>query len=355
MTPAPASAASGGGVAAVPRAVRLASVLLALAAGLVISACGSSAGARVTAPRAARLARWTAFASVRRPLDVAGPRADGSLVLATDGRLSLLGPTGGVAAFPAHTGAGYRSPGGEEPYVTLSPGGCYGTGTVYALRLTQGRGVVAIGHDGGVRRVARLRVPGLLDGIAFDRTGAFGHRLLVTSNAGDTTTVLAIDCGGRVATITRRAPRVEGGITVAPATFGRFAGDLIASSETSGQVFAITPWGTSRLVAQSGLPHGGDIGVESEGFVPGDRRADAFVADRATLGNRHPGDDVVLRIRAGALRRAGVSPGDLLVSTEGGALTDAISCSAAACRTRLVALGPTVAHGEGHIAFARSR
>jgi hypothetical protein len=76
--------------------------------------------------------------------------------------------------------------------------------------------------------------------------------------------------------------------------------------------------------------------------------------DRSTAGNRHPGDDAVLTLRAAALRAAGVRPGDLLVSTEGGALTDAISCSSAGCRTWLVGQGPAIAHGEGHIACARS-
>jgi hypothetical protein len=274
------------------------------------------------------------------------------LVLAGNARLSLLTPAGRVTPFASGPG-GYRSPGGEEPYIALSPGGCYGNGVVYGLRLTAGRGVVAISASDTVRRFATLGVPGLIDGITFDRTGGFAHRLLVTSNAGARTAVEAIDCRGMVSTITRSAPRVEGGIAVAPSTFGRFAGDLIAPSESSGLVYAITPQGKSHLLANSDVPHGGDIGVERQGFVPHDPRAGAFLADRFTPGNRHPGDDAVLRILAGELRKAGVRPGDLLVSTEGGALTDAITCSATACRTRLVAQGPAIAHGEGHIAFAR--
>ncbi len=55
------------------------------------------------------------------------------------------------------------------------------------------------------------------------------------------------------------------------------------------------------------------------------------------------------------LRAAGARPGDLLVATEAGALTDAISCTAKGCRVRLVAVGPTIAHAEGHIAFALTR
>jgi hypothetical protein len=204
-----------------------------------------------------------------------------------------------------------------------------------------------------VRRFATLAAPGLIDGIAFDSTGGFGHRLLVTINAGARTAVDAIGCGGGVTTITRTAPRVEGGVAVAPKSFGRFAGDLIAPSETSGKIFAVTPTGRSLLVANAGLPHGNDIGVESEGFVPSGS-ADALVADRLTPGNPHPGDDVVLRLPGAALRAAGVRPGDLLVATEGGGLTEAVSCSAAGCRVRLVAQAPSAAHIEGHIAFSRS-
>jgi hypothetical protein len=104
------------------------------------------------------------------------------------------------------------------------------------------------------------------------------------------------------------------------------------------------------LVARSGLPHGGDIGVESEGFVPRGAGWSALLADRLTPGNPHPGDDVVLRLRVASL---GVRAGDLLVATEGGALTAAVRCGRAGCSVRHVAAGPAIAHAEGHIAFAR--
>lgn len=113
--------------------------------------------------------------------------------------------------------------------------------------------------------------------------------------------------------------------------------------------------GDVPLVAHSRLPHGNDIGVESEAFIPRSGGLDALLADRLTPGNCHPGDDLVLRIRAGALRAAGTRAGDLLVATEGGALTDAISCSTNGCRLRLVAVGPPIAHAEGHISFAETR
>jgi hypothetical protein len=281
---------------------------------------------------------------VGTPLDVVGPRHDGAIVLAAAGRLWLLERSGRVRRFaPA-----YKSPGGEEPYVALSRGGCFGRDTVYAIRLAAPRGVTAITAAGHVRRFASINAPGLIDGVAF----GFGGRLLVTVEAGARTTVEAIDCRGHVRAITRRAPRMEGGIAVAPPSFGRFAGDLVGSDEQTGLIWAVTPAGRSALVARSGLHHGGDIGVESEGFVPAGAGWDALLADRRTPGNPHPGDDVVLRLPVASLA---VRAGELLVATEGGALTDAVACGRTRCSVREVAAGPTIAHAEGHIAFARWR
>jgi hypothetical protein len=318
-------------------------------AGVSLAGCGAAADGEPTAQGSAGLAHWTRFVHAARPLDLAGPRANGSLVLAAHGRLELVSPNGAMTPYaPA-----YRSAGGEEPYITLSRSGCFGAGSVYVIRLAKPRGILQVSARGSVRRFATSTAGGLIDGITFDATGGFGHRLLVTINHGSSTTVNAIDCRGRVATITATAPRVEGGIAVAPRTFGRFAGDLIAPDENGGRVFAITPGGESHLLAVSGLPHGGDIGVESEGFVPNDPRARAILADRLTPGNRHPGDDVLLELGPAALRAAGARPGDLLVATEGGARTDDIRCSQAGCTVRHVADGPPEAHAEGHIAFVR--
>jgi hypothetical protein len=331
------------------RRPQLRTVLLALLA-IATVACGSTASGMLRGRSARVRAQWRDYVHVRRPLDLAGPRSDGSLVLAADGRLWQLLRSRRVEPFAT----GYQSPGGEEPYIALAePGrkGCsFGTGAVYALRLRAPRGVVKISPSGQVRRFVALTAPGLIDGIAFDGTGRFGHRLLVTINAGARTTVVAISCHGAVSTITRRAPRVEGGIAVAPRRFGRFAGDLIAPDETGGRIFAITPRGASRLVADSGLPHGNDVGVESETFIPDLQHYSVLVADRLTPGNRHPGDDELLQIGSAALRRAGVPSGALLVASEGGAHTDAISCRTGGCQVRHVADGPAIAHLEGHIA-----
>jgi hypothetical protein len=323
-----------------------------LVAGALLVGCGSAADPKTSAPRAAKLARWHEILPSPRPLDLASARLGRTVVMEAAGRLWLVTFPGAPRAIDPR----YRSPGGEEPYIAIPASthrGCsFGGGTIYAIKLTAPRGIWRIGPRGELRRFASITAGGLIDGVAFDETGAFGYRLLVTINHGQTTTVDALDCRGRVSTLTTDAPRVEGGIAVAPSTFGRFAGDLIAPDETGGRVFAISPVGRAALLANSGLPHGGDIGVESEGFVP-HGYTNALLADRLTPGNRHPGDDVLLELSAGALRSVAVRPGDLLVATEGGAKADDIRCGASRCTVRHVADGPPEAHAEGHIAFVR--
>jgi hypothetical protein len=305
---------------------------------------------------AAKLLTWAGRHHVRGVVDLSSPRADRSLVVAAAGKLQLLAPGGGLSPFAPR----YAAPPGLEPYVALSSAqrvndaGCrFPPDSVYALRLNHGDGVTVVDARGRVRRFARLAPRGLENGITFDQTGRFGHRLLVTSTASGATTVYAIDCRGRVRLLTRRAPRVEGGIAVAPSTFGRFAGDLIAPGEVAGTIYAITPTGRWGVVRQSGLPHGQDVGVESEGFVPA-HFTEALVADRRTPGNRHPGDDLILGLSRTALSGAGVRSGDLLVVTEGGARTIAVRCGMGGCRVRHVADGPRIAHIEGHVVFSRA-
>jgi hypothetical protein len=320
-------------------------------------AAAASAAAASAPATAAGLLTWTGRRHVRGVVDLSSPRPDGSIVIAAAGKLDVLTPGGRVTPFAP----GYAAPPGLEPYIALSSGrrvagaGCrFPVGSLYALRLNHGDGVTVVDAGGRARRFARLPRRGLEDGIAFDTTGRFGHRLLITSGAKGTTTVYAIDCRGRVAVLTRHAPRVEGGIGVAPRTFGRFAGDLIGPDELSGQIYAITPAGRASVVAQSGLPHGQDVGVESEGFVPA-RFGDALVADRRTRRNRHPGDDLILRLSHAELASAGVARGDLLAVSEGGAQTIAVRCAGRTCRVRHVADGPAVAHIEGHVVFSPAR
>src|SRR5579859_2004605 len=236
--------------------------------GILAVGCGGATARTVASTRPQQLALWTPYVHVNTPIDVVGPRRGGAMVVAANGRLWLLSPSGALRGFAPS----YHSNPGLEAYVAMTGfghAGCsFGADTTYAISFGKPRGVVAVDRQGRVRPFATIAAPGLIDGIAFDETGRFGHRLLLATTHGPQTTIDAVDCHGAVNTITTRAHRVEGGIAVAPSTFGRFAGDLIASDELGGGIYAITPVGRDVLVAASGQPHGGDTGVESEAFLP---------------------------------------------------------------------------------------
>ena len=317
---------------------------------------GSAAGSSPAA--APLLAHWVPYRHLPGVVDIAGPRGDGSFSLAAAGRLYLLDRSGVVRPF-ARGRSGYSTARGPEPYITMAgravnPGsGCsFRSDTTFAIEPSQSPGVISVDGHGRAHRFADLPSGARPNGISFDSVGRFGHRLLVSSAHQGGTTVFALDCRGTLSTITANAPVIEGGMMVAPASFGSFGGDLIAPDEGSGRVFAVTPKGRTTLVARSPLPSGQDIGVESAGFVPKSfgRRGMAFLADRFSRGNPHPGTNNLLRLPGSELIKAGVRPGDLLVAGEGGAQTIFVRCSNT-CTVRHIADGPAVAHAEGHIAF----
>lgn len=301
------------------------------------------------------VALWEAWARLDGVFDVVGPMSGDRLVLAGAAGLAVLEP-GGVVS-PLSPPPGFVPwPVGSEAYIAASPGlhvagaGCdFPAGELYGLQT---------GTPGAVQRItATFARPGFatvkgvegLNGIAFDTTGRFGHRLLVSGPSHGRTVVAAIDCRGDTEIITRDAPPLEGGLAVAPAGFGRYGGDLIAPDELSGAILAIDPSGRSEVIAGSGLPAGGDIGVEGVGFVPrGFQNGFVYFADRVSPGNPHPGTDHLLRLPGAALLAAGVKAGDLLAATEGGAGVVSVRCGLTCQVTQVVAATPA-AHGEGHL------
>ncbi len=293
-------------------------VILGLALGLASTACSGGsppaapAGASSSAPAVSSaaagpvvLARWTPFRHVRAVVDLTQPRQDGRLTVAAAGRLALLGGAGQAVPFAQGNG-GYSTTPGTEPYIALASGAAvagascaFTRDTVYALEPGKQRGVIAVNPQGQAGQVVSL--PGVSPtGIVFDDTGRFGHRLLVTQY------------------------------------HERF-----------------TRYRKEHGPSGSPLPSGGDIGVESAAFVPADFTRDwgAYLADRVSPGNPHPGTDSVLALSGADLLIAGVAPGDLLVASEGGAQTVAVRC-AATCTLRHVADGPAPSHAEGHIVIA---
>ena len=321
------------------------------------------AGTIGVATAAAASPTWQSWQHLPGVFDLAGPRSDGRLVAAAGGRLFLVSSDGTMTPFAEGSG-GYRVASGPEAYIDVSPGlrvsgaGCsFMPDDVFAIRPTAQLGITRVDAQGHASNFVNISGVDSLNGIVFDRVGRFDHRLIVTGPHNQHTTILAIDCKGGVVTITDGAPPVEGGLAAAPSTFGSHGGDLIAPDENSGAVWTISAAGRAQLLVASEIPHGGDIGVESAGFVPPGFIAGggfAYVADRATANNPHPGTDTILRMPAGVLGPAGARDGDLLIAAEGGAVAIDVSCDTS-CRARTIVPTGTSAHVEGHLVIVANQ
>ena len=301
---------------------------------------------------------WQPVAKIAGVVDVGGPRADGWLVVMGAGKLWLVDPLGAATPYPGTYGDDRTA----EAYLALVPqlppaaststAGCsFQSGDVYVLRLHAPLGLNRVDAHG--QKSAFASIPNVtgLSGITYDTGGSFGYRILVTGTAGaGKSEVAAIDCAGTVSVITRAAPTVEGGLEIAPRSFGAFGGMLIAPDELSGNIYAIGADGTSRTVVASGLPKGADIGVEAVGFVPHGWHGSLYYADRLTKGNPHPGTDNLLALTSGSFTGLGVQEGDLLSVTEGGATLIDVRCTAS-CTVQTLIASATRAHGEGHLVF----
>jgi hypothetical protein len=277
-------------------------------------------------------------------------------VVSAKDRLFLLQPGGALEPFAT----GYTAGQGGEPYAALAldrraPGKrcSFHRDDVFVLDASGTPGVFRVTANGRVLRFAELAKGVFPSGIAFDGVGRFGYRVLVTTVVNEKTTLYAFDCLGKPTVIARDVARVEGGIVVAPRTFGRFGGSLIAADEKSGKIFAFGPGGAVRLIAKPTLPAGADIGVESLGFVPPGFAANGagYVADLTAPGSPTVGTESVLVLRGPDLAAAALKPGELVALTEGGGTTVAVRCTQR-CTVRQVATGPGATHGEGHISFA---
>jgi len=304
---------------------------------------------------------WEQWKSVQGVFDLGGPRADGSLVVAGSAALYTLTPAGDLTPFARGPG-GYREDPSAEAYFALSPGqkvasaGCtFGRDDIFILRLHTPIGITRVDKSGeATGSFTNLALPSL-NGVAFDTVGSFDHRLIATGSTNGKMQVVAVDCAGATQVITSVAPTLEGGIAVAPTNFGSFGGYLIAPDELSGVIWAISPQGNASKVVDSGLPKGGDIGVESVGFVPPGFAKGGYLyySDRKTPGNPHPGTDSVLRMSSADLMGAGVEEGDMLAVTEGGATMIDVRCDPT-CHVSVVVGAPSTAHGEGHLVFTLS-
>ena len=131
-----------------------------LAAGLAAIALAACGGGAAPGPRPP--ASWAVFRHLPGVVDLAGPRADGSFLVAAAGRLFTLERGGALRPF-ARGADGYQTALGTEPYLTLA--GSYqdrgnhcsfGINTAFALEPGSRPGVIMIGPQGRARRFASL-------------------------------------------------------------------------------------------------------------------------------------------------------------------------------------------------------
>lgn len=331
---------------------------LLLAAAVALS--GLLAPARAMAPAQAQVAApapWEQWRRLPGVVDIAGPRADGTLVAAAGGKLHTVARDGTISPF-----SDYATDPSPESYIAMVPADrpraaapaadeCrFDAGDVFALELSS-LGVMRVSAAGTASLFAHIDGADSLNGIAFDATGRFGSRLLVVARRGDRTRVVAVDCKGAATVVADNAPLMEGGVAVAPEEFGVHAGELIGADEISGDVVFVRADGQSGVLVKSGLPAGQDVGVESVGFLPAEftnRRGVVLMADRAVAGAPSNGTDSIWRLSDEAIRRSGLGGGDLLVASEQAGRTVGVRCRAT-CRLFPVGQAADAAHVEGHI------
>ena len=339
---------------AVKRALALAGAMITLIGGAL-----GTAAATPSTSASPKLINWAKWQPLQGVFDLGLQRDGAGLIAEGTELLFTISPPGTIAAI--NTGSSYQGVPGFEAYFAVSAGEpAAGTcrfqpGGIYVINPRASKQVLEVDPNTG-QPLLFATVPGVdsLNGISFDSGGSFGdHPLLVTGPGGGLTVVAAIDCHGAVTVITDKAPRMEGGISVAPDTFGAHAGELITTDEISGDIIGIAPSGATSTLVNLAHPAGGDLGVESSGFVPRDFLKNggfAYLADRGTANNPHPGTDSILRLTSAQLAAAGVLEGDLVTATEGGGSTVDVTC-AATCSLRLIAAGPPTGHIEGHVVF----
>src|SRR5258708_4261950 len=312
-----------------PRGMAVVATAFALSAGTLGVLAASTTPSSSAGPL-----QWSQWQHLVGVFDV-GLQPDGAGLVAEGSELFFdIDRSGNM--IPINTPTAFHDARGEEAYFAVSAGeptggGCrFGHGAIYVLDPRSPKQALEIDQNSGQpRRFATIPGGDSLNGIAFDGSGAFGdHPLLVTGPSGTHSVIAAIGCHGDVTTISGSAPRMEGGVTVAPKTFGGHASELIAVDEIGGDIIGVTPAGTISTLVNLPQPKGGDLGVESTGFVPADfltHGGAAYPAHRGTANNPHPGTDSLLRLTSSQLAPAGLHEGDLLVATEGAAATLALT------------------------------
>jgi hypothetical protein len=307
-------------------------------------------------------ADWQPWAHLTGVYDVFESVPSGGLVAAAHDGLWTIDVHANLSKL-ARGPSGFALNNNTESYIAVVPrlhvsSGCdFNPGDTFILVTSWPQGLIRVDSSGHASRFVTFNNVDGVGGITVDTTGSFDHRLLVTAAKKDKTVLFAVDCAARVTTITTIGPPVEGGMEVAPRTFGAFAGDLIAPDGVTDRIWAFAPDGSTRLVGQTGFATGTDAGICCVGFLPSGFIEDggaAYISDRRTPDNVFAGTDTVWRYTSDALALDGVGDGDLLVATEGEGYTARVHC-ASTCSVLVLGEAANNSHPEGHIAFIRGR
>src|SRR5258708_16987093 len=119
-------------------------------AAVTVGGCGGSPGGFGPPPPAA----WVVFRHLPGVVDLAGPRSDGSFLVAAAGRLLVLGRDGTLSPFARGAG-GYLTATGTEPYLVLTSSGpvrgtrsSFGNAPAFAIEPGSRPGVIMISRHG---------------------------------------------------------------------------------------------------------------------------------------------------------------------------------------------------------------
>ncbi len=186
------------------------------------------------------------FASLPKPVSVTWT---GSAFIASsrDGitKLVKVGTNGSVQPFAtSFTGEG-------EVYVAVSPGEAgFPAGELF---LCSGDSIYVVDSSGASAKLFSTPAKGTtINFLTFDSDGPWGFLLYALGTGGQ---LWAIDSNGRASLVTKLGDNLTPeGIAVAPPAFGKFAGDMLVSMESSHNVVAIPRSNSSNFTTLANFP-----------------------------------------------------------------------------------------------------
>ena len=162
----------------------------------------------------------------------------------------------GVAKFGAPLPQSSGSVGEVVTGASLGQGG-FPTGDIYAGSQAGGQ-IYQYAHGGGSPALFANLAGEAIRQIFFDPGSSFGGDMLVTTSSGH---IYKIDSTGKSTLVASLGVDIEG-MDIATSAWGKYAGDLLVSSEGANSVFLVSPSGSVDKTL-TGFP-----GAETVSFVP---------------------------------------------------------------------------------------